>query len=73
MMEVVPDSMIKILGLDKMEEPKIVGEVFEQYCTAIPIGTAIGQSWNTELAEQLGELVGEEMRFMACKFGWLLP
>lgn len=72
MMEVVPDSMIKILGLDKMEEPKIVGEVFEQYCTAIPIGTAIGQSWNTELAEQLGELVGEEMKIYGVQI-WLAP
>ena len=27
------------------------GDRYEQYCTAIPIGTAIAQSWNTELAE----------------------
>ena len=43
-----------------------------QYCTAIPIGTAIAQSFNLGLAEQYGDLVGEEME----RFGvhlWLAP
>ncbi|MCR4885257.1 MAG: glycoside hydrolase family 3 C-terminal domain-containing protein [Clostridiales bacterium] len=37
------------------------GEEHEQNCTAIPIGTALAQSWNPELAETCGDLVGEEM------------
>ncbi len=48
------------------------GEVFEQNCSAIPIGTALAQSWNPELAEQCGDLVGDEME----RFGvhlWLAP
>lgn len=43
-----------------------------QYCTALPIGTALAQSWNLELAHQCGEIVGEEME----RFGvhlWLAP
>ena len=48
------------------------GSLMHQYCTAIPIGTAIAQSWNTDLAEKLGDLVGDEME----RFGvhlWLAP
>ena len=56
--------------LDKTK--KVTGEVFEQNCTAIPIGTALAQSWNLNFAERCGELVGEEME----RFGvnlWLAP
>ncbi|MBR5960859.1 MAG: glycoside hydrolase family 3 C-terminal domain-containing protein [Clostridia bacterium] len=51
---------------------KIKGEIFEQNCTAIPIGTALAQSWNLRFAEQCGDLVGDEME----RFGvhlWLAP
>ena len=36
---------------------KHTGEILHQYCTAIPIGTAVAQSWNTGLAEALGDIV----------------
>ncbi len=48
------------------------GEIFEQNCTAIPVGTALAQSWNLQFAEQCGDLVGDEM----ARFGvhlWLAP
>ena len=48
------------------------GERHTQYATAIPIGTAIAQSWNIELAEACGDIVGDEM----LRFGvhlWLAP
>ena len=51
---------------------KISGEIYEQNCSAIPIGTALAQSWNLRFAEQCGDLVGEEME----RFGvhlWLAP
>ena len=51
---------------------KVTGEVFEQNCTAIPIGTAIAQSWNLDFAEMCGDIVGDEME----RFGvhlWLAP
>ena len=47
-------------------------EVKYQYCTAIPIGTALAQSWNLDLAEMCGKIVGDEM----VRFGvdlWLAP
>ena len=51
---------------------KTDGEIFEQNCTALPIGTALAQSWNLRFAGQCGDLVGEEME----RFGvhlWLAP
>jgi len=51
---------------------KIKGEILEQNCTAIPVGTALAQSWNLDFAEQCGDLVGDEME----RFGihlWLAP
>lgn len=44
----------------------------EQYATALPIGTALAQSFDTALAERCGRLVGSEME----RFGvhlWLAP
>ena len=43
-----------------------------QYCTALPIGTALAQSWNTELAEGCGDVVGSEMERFGVHF-WLAP
>ena len=43
-----------------------------QYCTAIPIGTAIAQSFNTELAEMYGDIVGSEMEMFGVHL-WLAP
>lgn len=43
-----------------------------QYCTAIPIATALAQSWNLSFVEEMGDLVGGEME----EFGvdiWLAP
>ena len=51
---------------------KVEGEILEQNCTAIPVGTAIAQSWNLGFAELCGDLVGDEME----RFGvhlWLAP
>ena len=48
------------------------GQVYEQYCTAIPIETALAQSWNPKLCEACGDIAAEEME----RFGiqvWLAP
>ncbi len=45
---------------------------FYQYCTAIPIGTAIAQSWNTDLARKYGDIVGQEMTLFNVDI-WLAP
>lgn len=43
-----------------------------QYCTAIPIGWALAQSWDTALMERAGDLVGEEMEKFHVDI-WLAP
>lgn len=52
--------------------PKKGVQIYHQYATAIPIGTAIAQSWNRALAYACGDIVGDEME----RFGvhlWLAP
>ena len=47
-------------------------EILHQYCSAIPIGTALAQSWNTDLVRQCGNLVGDEMKRFGIQL-WLAP
>lgn len=75
------ESMLEMMGpITAFIAKKIMGGkrvpknvVFKEHsATMIPIGTAIAQSFNVELAEKLGDIVGEEME----KFGvhlWLAP
>ena len=77
--ENMPESMLELMpGISaafiKLFEGsgKVTDEVHEQFCTAIPIGTALAQSWNLNLAERCGDVVGDEME----RFGvhlWLAP
>ena len=77
--ETMPESVMELMPAPAaffmkhfMSSGKTEGEVFDQYCSALPIGTAIAQSWNTELAEACGDIVGSEME----RFGvnlWLAP
>ena len=43
-----------------------------QYCTAIPIGTAIAQSWDRDFARLCGDIVGQEMERFGVRI-WLAP
>ena len=47
-------------------------EIMDQYATAIPIGTAIAQSFNLDFAEVCGDVVGAEMELMHVHL-WLAP
>ena len=70
MSELLPGPAAWVMRRLRGPGPK--GEVRHQYATAIPIGTALAQSWNTELAERCGDVVGDEME----RFGvhlWLAP
>ena len=48
------------------------GEIKYQFATAIPIGTAIAQSWDTDFAEECGDVVGSEMEIYGVDI-WLAP
>ena len=74
----MPETMLELLPkpvkwfLSRTPKVKRGVEIREQYTTAIPIGTAIAQSWNTRFAKQCGDIVGAEME----RFGvhlWLAP
>lgn len=48
------------------------GEDYYQYCTAIPVGWSLAQSWNEALVETIGDMVGEEMEQFHIDL-WLAP
>ena len=78
----IPESVLEFMPLplqlianllngSSSKAPKNV-KVEDQYATALPIGTALAQSWNLEFTEQCGDIVGDEME----RFGvhlWLAP
>jgi beta-glucosidase len=63
--------LTRLLSGGQKNAPK--GQTVEyQYATAIPIGTALAQSWNLDFAKACGDIVGAEME----RFGvhlWLAP
>ena len=48
------------------------GTVYYQYATAIPTGTSLAQSFNEELVETMGNVVGNEMDIFKVNI-WLAP
>ena len=76
MLEGLSDFLPKpavIMGkLFSSSKPKHKEKIETHYATAIPIGTALAQSWNLKLVERCGDIVGSEMQ----EFGvhlWLAP
>lgn len=70
-LELMPPAAAFVMSLIT-PKPKKNAVIHAQYATAIPIGTAIAQSWNKELAYICGDIVGAEME----RFGvhlWLAP
>lgn len=68
----LPAPIALMMKLQGQKRPKKGAEIQSQYCTSIPIGTAIAQSWNLKLAQRCGDVVGREMT----EFGvdlWLAP
>ena len=60
-----------LLGMQKPERPDNAIDYY-QYCTAIPIATMLAQSWDEELIEEAGDIVGEEMEELGIHL-WLAP
>ena len=75
----IPESMVQfmpgIIGFFlklNSYKPKKTDVIKHQYATAIPIGTAIAQSFNIDFAKKCGDIVGYEMEMF--KVGlWLAP
>lgn len=59
----------KINTIKKISES---AQKYYQFTTAIPIGTALAQSFNPEVAEMCGDIVGEEMEIYGINV-WLAP
>ncbi|ORY83316.1 beta-glucosidase [Neocallimastix californiae] len=70
MVEFIPDE-IKAFFTTPPEVPE-GAEILHQYTTAIPIGTAIAQSWNRQFAEICGDIVGSELERFKVQL-WLAP
>ncbi len=71
MLELMDDEMAKNISAATSYIPE-GAEIKEQYATAIPIGTAIAQTFNCELAEKYGDIVGDEMERFHVQL-WLAP
>ena len=69
----LPSFISKIAKLFiKDKKVKNGTEIHYQYTTAIPIGTAIAQSFNLEFAQLCGDIVGDEMERFNIDL-WLAP
>ncbi len=58
--------------IEKAGRPGRGAAIKEQCCTAIPIATAVAQSFNTGFAEVCGDIVGSEMDIFGIDL-WLAP
>lgn len=48
------------------------GTKYYQFCTSIPVGTMLAQSWNEKLLEEVGAMIAEEMELFGVTL-WLAP
>ena len=60
------------MKLQQNEEKAKTNTVLYHYASAIPIGTALAQTWNPAVVEACGDLVGEEMELFGAN-AWLAP
>ena len=74
----MPETMLELLPkplamlIDITSRPPRGAKIYEQYTTALPIGTAIAQSWDPKFAYLCGDIVGSEMEIFHVDL-WLAP
>ena len=68
--DLMDEESLAALGV--VEEKRTPQSTYEQYTTAIPIGTAVAQTWDPGLAAAYGDLVGVEMEHFGAHL-WLAP
>lgn len=66
-MEFFPNFMKKLMLANPQKD-----ELLYQFCTAFPVGTALAQTWNTALCEEVGRAIGTEMNEYLVTY-WLAP
>ncbi len=73
MMMFTPEELQAMaMGAAQSTEKEAEAPVYYQYCTAIPIGTDLAQSWNDDLVKLCGDMVGDEMESFGVHL-WLAP
>lgn len=70
MLELLPKPVSLLINITS--RPPRGAKVYEQYTTALPIGTAIAQSWDPKFAYLCGDIVGNEMEIFYVDL-WLAP
>lgn len=66
-LNLLPEGLLRLVTLDKEKS-----RVLYQYTTAFPVGTALAQSWNTGLCEEIGTAISREMSEYGITY-WLGP
>lgn len=74
MTEFLPDAVKVVIDIrDNIRKLRQRGlEIKEQYATAIPIATAVAQSFDVDFARMCGDIVGGEMEIFGIDL-WLAP
>ena len=70
MLELLPKPVSLLINITS--RPPRDAKIYEQYTTALPIGTAIAQSWDPKFAYLCGDIVGNEMEIFHVDL-WLAP
>ena len=74
----IPEGMIELLpeiakrAINRKSKAKKGVEIKEQYATAIPIATALAQSFDVDFVRMCGDIVGTEMELFGVDL-WLAP
>lgn len=64
-------QLIRMRQAQSAEKAKTTSVLYH-YASAIPIGTALAQSWNPAVSEACGDIAGEEMELFGANV-WLAP
>ena len=59
-------------GIFYDDSRELPGERYYQYCTAIPVGTLLAQTWDQKLIREVGAMIGTEMEYFGVTL-WLAP
>lgn len=71
MMEFMEPEQLEMMA-SKPTQKELDAMVNYMYCTAIPIGTALAQSFNVKACKELGSMIGQEMELFGIHL-WLAP